>query len=198
MVWYLLYLQTIIASLVMRRKQIQHKNFIVTLHDNARTPEWGWNKSVKIIKDSLEVMENFLYSKETLLKKSQQDKVEVDVHFCGDTKMKRINGEFRSKNKTTDVLSFPVYESLRVDSDEFVFPGPVHIGDIIISRDVAIKQAKEFKLKVEQEVIHLLIHGFLHLQGWDHEISQKEEEIMEAHEKKLLSKIKSLRDKKVK
>lgn len=179
----------------MRRKQIQHKNFIVTLHDNARKTDWGWNKSVKIITDALEVMESFLYSKETLLQKSQQDKVELDVHFCGDKKMKTLNSDFRNKDKTTDVLSFPVFESLRAESDEFVFPGPVHIGDIIISRDVAIRQAKEFKLPVEQEVIHLLVHGFLHLQGWDHEISELEEEIMQGHEKKLLDKIRSKRNK---
>lgn len=179
----------------MRRKQIQHKNFHVTLHDNARTPKWGWAKSVKIIEDSLEVMEKFIYSKETLINKSQQDKIELDVHFCGDRKMRTLNNDFRGKNKTTDVLSFPVFESLRAESDEFVFPGPVHIGDIIISRDVAIKQAKEFKLAVEQEVIHLLIHGFLHLQGWDHEISDKEEEIMQAHEKKLLDRIRNQRKK---
>jgi len=185
----------IITSLMMRRKQIQHKNFHVTLHDNARTPKWGWAKSVKIIEDSLEVMEKFIYSKETLINKSQQDKIELDVHFCGDRKMRTLNNDFRGKNKTTDVLSFPVFESLRAESDEFVFPGPVHIGDIIISRDVAIKQAKEFKLAVEQEVIHLLIHGFLHLQGWDHEISDKEEEIMQAHEKKLLDRIRNQRKK---
>lgn len=179
----------------MRRKDIEHSNFKVTLHDNARSTDWGWSKTVKIVTESLDILAKFLYSSETLLKKSNQPLVELDVHFCGDKKMKSLNKDFRNKDKTTDVLSFPVFESLRVDSDEFVFPGPVHIGDIIISRNVAIRQAKEFKLPVEQEVIHLLVHGFLHLQGWDHEISEVEEEIMQKHEKKLLDAIRKKRKK---
>lgn len=179
----------------MRRKELNGNNLNVVIHDNAKSTTWGFNKVAKIVEQSLEVIENFLYSKETIVKKAQHPVIELDIHFCGDAKMKSLNTDFRGKPKTTDVLSFPGYESLRQGSDEMIFPGPVHLGDIIISREVAKKQAKEFSLPVEQEVIHLIVHGFLHLLGWDHEISELEEEIMEKHEKAILNKIRNKRTK---
>ena len=81
--------------------------------------------------------------------------------------------------KLTDVLSFPVYETLRSNSESFIEPGPVvHLGDIFICREVALRQAKEFKITFEEEFLHLFIHGFLHLCGYDHEMSKEEEELM--------------------
>ncbi len=177
-----------------QRKSISVNNsrLSVNITDNARST-WGLSKCEKIIKDSLIVLSNFLYSRNTCLNKKTHVEIEVDLHFCGDTRMKQINRDHRGKNKTTDVLSFPMYDSLRPDSTDFVLPGPVMLGDIIISRNVAAKQAKEFDLNLEQEVIHLFCHGLLHLLGYDHEISQKEEDIMEALEKEILLKIKKAR-----
>lgn len=164
----------------------------VNISDNARA-SWGLKAVENILKDSLVVLSNFLYSKNTCLDKKTHVEIEVDLHFCGDARMKQINREHRGKDKTTDVLSFPMYDSLRPNSTDFVLPGPVMLGDIIISRNVAKKQAKEFNLKLEQEVIHLFCHGMLHLLGYDHEISQAEEDIMEALEKEILLKIKKVR-----
>ena len=177
----------------MRTKDIEYGQFKITLRDNARQSQWGWSKVVKIVQDSVCVLEDFLYSRNTELARKKHSHIELDVLFCGDTRIRTINRDFRNKDKTTDVLSFPSFESMRKGSEDMIFPGLVHIGDIIISRDVAKRQAKEFNLTVEQEIIHLLVHGFLHLLGWDHEISQKEEEIMQAHEKAILDKIRKIR-----
>jgi probable rRNA maturation factor len=179
----------------MRRKVINKGKFTITLHDNARETKWGWNKVARVVEDVLPILEDFAYSKETIIDKKKNDSIALDVTFYGDKKVRMINREHRNKDKTTDVLSFPMFESLRQGSDDFVFPGEVHLGDIVISRDVAKRQAKEFGIRVEEEVVHLLVHGFLHLQGWDHEISQKEEEIMEAHEQKILKKLAKKRGK---
>ncbi|MGI4991665.1 rRNA maturation RNase YbeY [Halobacteriovorax sp. GFR7] len=175
--------------------QVNKSRLIVNLADNSRS-DWGLTACENMLKDSLVVLSNFLYSKNTCLDKKVHEEIEVDLHFCGDSRMKQINRDHRGKDKTTDVLSFPMYESLRPDSTDFVLPGPVMLGDIIISRNVAAKQAKEFDLELEQEVIHLFCHGLLHLLGYDHEISQEEEEIMEALEKEILTKIKKSRQKK--
>ena len=116
--------------------------------------------------------------------------IEVDVTLCGSHKIKSLNSTYRNKLKVTDVLSFPVYETLRIESESFVEPGPVlHLGDIFICREVAFRQAKEFKISFEEEVLHLFVHGFLHLCGYDHEVSREEEELMFCLEEKLLDKI---------
>ena len=63
------------------------------------------------------------------------------------------------------------------------------LGDIFICREVALRQAKEFGISIEEEILHLFIHGFLHLCGYDHEISREEEKLMFGLEEKLLEKI---------
>ena len=84
------------------------------------------------------------------------------VAFVSDRKMRGLNKEFRGKNSTTDVLSFPF------EADEFE-SGENNLGDIIISVEQAEKQAKENDLNFETEIKQLILHGVLHLCGYDHE-----------------------------
>lgn len=110
-----------------------------------------------------------------------------NVTLCDDERMRELNSEYRNKNKTTDVLTLALYEDIRA-GDEMLFQ-EVELGDIFISAPVMNKQAEEFKVTIEQEFFHLLVHGFLHLLGFDHEISEAEEKLMEGHEKKLVDEI---------
>jgi probable rRNA maturation factor len=112
-----------------------------------------------------------------------------NVTLCGDHKMRALNNQFRYKDKTTDVLTLALYEDLR-SGEEFIFQ-EVELGDIFISSPVMEKQAKEFKVSVENEFFHLMVHGFLHLLGFDHEISQAEEKLMESYESLIIKKIHS-------
>ncbi|MBL7664886.1 MAG: rRNA maturation RNase YbeY [Bacteriovoracaceae bacterium] len=109
------------------------------------------------------------------------------VICCDEKQIRALNKKYRNKNKPTDVLSFPVHENLR-ETKARGLAGEIVLGDIFICLPVAEKQAQDFKLTVEEEVVHLLIHGFLHLLGHDHEISIEEEEIMQEHETALLMK----------
>lgn len=109
---------------------------------------------------------------------------EFHVTLIGDCKMKTLNREYRGKNKTTDVLSFPIFENLRCAKDLPI--GALELGDVFISLPVLKKQAQDFQVSEENEFIHLFVHGFLHLLGFDHEISEKEEKLMEGHEKELI------------
>jgi probable rRNA maturation factor len=110
--------------------------------------------------------------------------------LCGKTKIRSLNQIYRRKDYATDVLSFPVHENLRFDrSVQEKNPPTLELGDLVICRDVAKKQAREFGVSYEQEIIHLAVHGFLHLLGFDHEISRKEEIIMEGLEADLVKKI---------
>lgn len=99
----------------------------------------------------------------------------VEVTFCLDKEMKNINKEFRSKDKATDVLSFP--------SDFLNDKKVPTLGDILISVETAKRQSSDLKL----ELIKLFNHGILHLLGFDHEkVSQKERQKMKRWERKLL------------
>lgn len=168
--------------------ELSSKHFYLAISDNSKS-SWPSKRIAQMLEKSLEVFEKFLYSDKIRCNKKLHPHISVDLTFCGDRKMKSINSSFRQKDKTTDVLSFPGFTNLRSDKKSDIYPGMIHLGDIIISRDVAVKQAREFKITTEEEVIHLFVHGFLHLLGYDHEISVKEEKIMQELEALLLKQI---------
>jgi len=82
--------------------------------------------------------------------------------FVSDKKMRELNSFFRGKNTTTDVLSFPF------EADEFDIEKN-NLGDVVISLEQAAKQATENNLTFETEIKQLVLHGILHLCGYDHE-----------------------------
>lgn len=92
------------------------------------------------------------------------------IAFISDRKMKQLNFEFRGINSTTDVLSFPSepedFELSAIENE--------NLGDIIISVERAKKQAAENNLTLEKEIKQLILHGILHLCGFDHETDDGE------------------------
>jgi probable rRNA maturation factor len=101
-----------------------------------------------------------------------------NIAFITDTKMRGLNAAFRGKDSTTDVLSFP-RGAEGFDLDE-------NIGDIAISVEQAKKQAEENNLSLEIELKQLILHGVLHLCGYDHETDNGE---MNSRELELRDKI---------
>lgn len=91
----------------------------------------------------------------------------VTIAFISDRRMSELNSEFRGKNATTDVLSFPFEASDFEDCENT-------LGDIVISLEQAQKQAAENGLNLETEVKQLILHGILHLCGYDHETDNGE------------------------
>lgn len=85
------------------------------------------------------------------------------VAFVSDKAIRQLNRQFRNVDKATDVLSFPAD-----DADK------LNLGDIAISVDTAAKQAKENGLTFDEEVAQLILHGLLHLSGYDHETDNGE------------------------
>lgn len=116
----------------------------------------------------------------------------LNLSLCSSEKIIQLNNDYRSKDKITDVLSFPIQENLRSgDFDDFL--PLIELGDIYICEEVCQKQAEEYKLEFREEFLHLAVHGFLHLCGYDHEISATEEEMMEKLEEELLLNITNLK-----
>lgn len=85
------------------------------------------------------------------------------VAFVSDRAMRELNGRWRGKEGTTDVLSFPSRQ------DEFEKAEGLSLGDVVISLEQAARQAREHGLELEEEVAQLILHGLLHLCGYDHE-----------------------------
>lgn len=101
---------------------------------------------------------------------------EVDVLLAGDATLKRLNREYRGKNKATDVLSFPAPDEMAGE----------RAGDLAISLDTAARQAEEHGHTLRDEVRVLLLHGLLHLSGMDHEADKGEMAASEAELRRAL------------
>jgi probable rRNA maturation factor len=87
---------------------------------------------------------------------------DVTIAFVSDRAMRELNSVWRHKKGTTDVLSFPA------DQDEFEKSDGLSLGDVVISIEQATRQAKENKLALEDEISQLILHGLVHLCGYDH------------------------------
>jgi probable rRNA maturation factor len=107
---------------------------------------------------------------------------EISILLTADADIRELNQQFRSIDQATDVLSFP-----QNAEEDPPIPGELILGDIAVSLDTAQVQAKEHGLTFEEEIILLLIHGILHLLGYDHEISKQEEEKMRSKTRKLFN-----------
>ena len=111
-------------------------------------------------------------------------KFSISILFTGDKKITQLNKKFKKINFPTNILSFPTARNMNADNflnnnaDNF-------LGDIVISSDTLIKESNFEKKPPMDHLIHLFIHGVLHLLGYDHENSY-EAKIMEALEVKIL------------
>jgi len=118
------------------------------------------------------------------------------VAFVSDDRMWKLNWSFRGKDSTTDVLSFPnepdefegqINELNHIADGTSEGANPPFLGDIVISADQASRQADENDLSLDDEIKQLILHGLLHLCGYDHENDDGEMDRRELGLRKLLS-----------
>lgn len=105
---------------------------------------------------------------------------DVTVAFVSDRRMRELNRIWRGKHGTTDVLSFSP------GPDEFENPGGSNLGDVVISVEQAARQAKENDLSLDQEIGQLILHGLIHLCGYDHSTDNGEMDRLELRLRKKL------------
>ena len=103
---------------------------------------------------------------------------EVSVKFTSDDEVRALNAAWRGKDKATNVLSFPM-----TDAPE---TAPM-LGDIVLARGVCAREAAGKKVAIETHATHLVVHGTLHLLGYDHETSEADAEEMEEIERRALA-----------
>lgn len=126
---------------------------------------------------------------------------ELHVLITDDEKIRVINRDFRGKDKPTDVLSFPQYSKRElerargkgavngaVQGGSGCDIGGSYLGDLVIATQTTMRQAERFDVTVEEEFIRLVVHGVLHLCGYDHEnVPRTEAERMRRKERKIRS-----------
>ena len=112
-------------------------------------------------------------------------KVSVSLCLCDDAQMRQLNQQHRQIDKSTNVLSFPAYDMAGQQIDEDT---PALLGDIVIAAETVMREADDMQMPVADHLIHLFVHGMLHLFGHDH-IDDELAETMETLEVKFLANI---------
>lgn len=110
------------------------------------------------------------------------DSVELSLVFTDDASIQKLNAEWRGKDKPTNVLSFPAFPIAPGD------PLPPMLGDIVLAFETVLREAELEQKPLENHITHLIIHGLLHLLGYDHEDDDEAEE-MEALERQALARL---------
>ena len=117
---------------------------------------------------------------------------EVSILACDDTRIAALNADFRDKPKPTNVLSWPSDERAAAMDGEMPLPpdvGPdTELGDIAIAYETCVREADEAGKSIRDHTIHLLVHGTLHLLGFDHE-RDRDATLMEGLETEILGKL---------
>lgn len=107
---------------------------------------------------------------------------ELSLLFTDDAHIQVLNREWRGKDKATNVLSFPAFDVAPGD------PFPVMLGDIVLAHETIVGEAGLEQKSLEHHLVHLIVHGLLHLLGYDHETDEEAEE-MEAIERRTLARL---------
>jgi len=137
----------------------------IAILDETRELESGFKASLKKIA-------------RTVLKSLDAPKnSELSISFIGDDKMRELNRTYRNIDRTTDVLSFPQGEE----------PDMTLLGDIIISLSTAERNSRRYGITREEEIKKLIVHGILHIFGYDHKKKKERDEMREKEKEILLS-----------
>jgi len=113
--------------------------------------------------------------------------VEVSVRFAGDQEVRLLNAQWRGKDKSTNVLSFPMIEAPLLGAIAAGGEGEALLGDIVLAFGTCAREAAEKDISIEDHAAHLVVHGMLHLLGYDHEEGDEEAEAMESVERQALA-----------
>lgn len=109
----------------------------------------------------------------------------LNIYVCGTDEGQALNLDARGKDYATNILSYPNHLS----NDMFKMMGQIPLGELVICHDVVVREANEQDKTLHHHLIHLIVHGVLHLLGFDHELGQDEAEQMEYFEIEILSEL---------
>ena len=147
----------------MKKKINQENAIFITVQEDCPAPEW------------VEKIQPFVTK---VLEKLEYNGWEISVMFCKDPFIQELNKQYRELDMPTDVLSFEQGDVYVDEDDKEWFAA----GDIVISVDTLARNAQEFNVSMDEELKRLLIHGVLHLAGYDHSDNSPEQEMLKFQE----------------
>ncbi|MBR4461202.1 MAG: rRNA maturation RNase YbeY [Erysipelotrichaceae bacterium] len=124
------------------------------------------------------------YYKKTLRALDKEDIYDLSLILCGPISIRRINRDYRSIDKVTDVISFALLDG----GEDYRYEENIELGDIFINRNRVLSQAEDYGHSVKREFIFLFVHGLLHLFGYDH-MNEEDEKTMFDLQKKIVGKL---------
>ena len=127
-------------------------------------------------------------AEQILVAQDAGSKVELGLVIANQERVQQLNRSYLGKDEPTDVLAFSAREEIDAELPPFVQPpdGALHLGEVIISYPQAVIQAEEHRHSVKREIAILIIHGVLHLLGYEHDKPELERQ-MKTREKEILS-----------
>jgi probable rRNA maturation factor len=132
---------------------------------------------------------------EAVLSAARADGAELSLVLVSDRRMRALNRRYRKKDRPTDVLAFPLggqiyFPPRKINLSPILLSSPpMLLGDVVISMETAKRQASEFGHRLPEELRRLLVHGVLHLLGYDHEQGPRDAALMARKEKAILKTI---------
>jgi probable rRNA maturation factor len=152
--------------------------------DIDQTVEWGKDQDWQALANCA-VKEAFAVASHGALA-GVPPTLSLSISLSTDDVVQTLNAQWRGKDKPTNVLSFPMLEPAEFDALANTDDGEVLIGDVILAHGVCVAEADEKGISLTNHVTHLIVHGTLHLLGYDH-IDETQAEHMEALEVKALA-----------
>ncbi|MDP2718419.1 MAG: rRNA maturation RNase YbeY [Dehalococcoidia bacterium] len=165
-------------------------------------PEWQVDIKIKrTYKRYLDRADLLRTIKHVLTSQKAFYQLEVGLLITNDEDVHRLNKRYRKINRTTDVLAFALKEEKKAEENNsasppiFITPedGIYRLGEVIISFPQALRQAEEINHPIEDEITRLIVHGFLHLFGYD-DIEATDRRRMKAREKRIILKLAELKN----
>lgn len=154
-------------------------------------PDWGEFVNLPNLYAKLEQINDLVIHHVNIPEPFEGRVLHYSLVLESDENVKGLNRDYRNKDKATNVLSFALLDS--EDELDFLdmeeeFEGYISVGDLVFAFETVLNESKALGISFEEHFVHLIIHGLLHLLGYDH-IEDSEAKVMEALEVLILSKI---------
>ena len=146
--------------------------------------EWDVNQK-QLIDNARVFLKYFLSTTEiydnSCLKNQEYDTIVFDILFCDSEKTHTMNRDYRDKDYPADIITFAIFAD-SADDEKFIFDGEINLGEIIIALDKVEKNAIEKGCTRERELNFLIVHGMMHLLGFDHQTEEEYNFIVKSQE----------------
>lgn len=141
----------------------------------------AWKKSFPRLRQKLELAAALAFAQAKKPPAFKKRRFDLNILLTSDSNLKKLNHTYRGKNVPTNVLSFPqinLFEFKKSSLDIFPQKATIPLGDVVLAYQTILKETKEQKKTFESHAVHLVVHGTLHLMGYDH-MRVKDAKIME-------------------